>query len=72
MDTTYSILMNRLSKEQQSKLDEVYKLCNKAIEDQMNRQRSLGYGLDDYTEGRIVGAANLARRIKRIVFGDDI
>ena len=64
--------MNKLNKEQQEKLDEVYKICNKAIQEQTNRQRSLGYGLDDYTEGRIVGAANLARRIKRIVFGDDI
>ena len=64
--------MNKLNKEQQAKLDEIYKICSQAIQDQTNRQRSLGYGLDDYTEGRIVGAANLARRIKRIVFGDDI
>ena len=64
--------MNKLNKEQQEKLDEVYKICNQVIQEQTNRQRSLGYGLDDYTEGRIVGAANLARRIKRIVFGDDI
>ena len=64
--------MNKLNKEQQAKLDEIYKICTQAIQDQSNRQRSLGYGLDDYTEGRIVGAANLARRIKRIVFGDDI
>ena len=64
--------MNRINKQQQEKLDEVYKICNKVIQEQNNRQRSLGYGLDDYTEGRIVGAANLARRIKRIVFGDDI
>ena len=64
--------MNKLNKEQQAKLDEIYKICTQAIQDQSNRQKSLGYGLDDYTEGRIVGAANLARRIKRIVFGDDI
>lgn len=64
--------MNRLIREQQEKLDEIYKICNKVIEDQKNRERSLGYGHDDYTEGRTVGAANLARRIKRIVFGDDI
>jgi hypothetical protein len=59
---------NYLTKQQQQQLDEVYKICNKAIQEQANRQRTLGYGLDDYTEGRIVGAANLARRIKRIVF----
>ena len=64
--------MNKLNRTQQAKLDEVYKICNKAIEEQRNRERSLGYGHDDYTEGRTVGAANLARKIKRIVFGDDI
>jgi hypothetical protein len=64
--------MNKLNRTQQAKLDEVYKICSKAIEEQRNRERRLGYGHDDYTEGRIVGAANLARRIKRIVFGDDI
>ena len=55
----------------EEKLDEIYKLCNQTIEEQKKRQRSLGYGLDDYTEGRIVGAANLARRIKRIVFKEN-
>jgi hypothetical protein len=64
--------MNKLNRTQQTKLDEVYKIDSKDIEEQRNRERSLGYGHDDYTEGRIVGAANLARRIKRIVFGDDI
>ena len=63
--------MSKLSKDQRKQLDEIYKICSKAIEDQRNRERSLGYGHDDYTDGRIVGAANLARRIKRIVFGDD-
>lgn len=64
--------MNKLIREKQEKLEEIYKICSKAIEEQRSRERSLGYGHDDYTEGRIVGAANLARRIKRIVFGDDI
>jgi hypothetical protein len=62
---------NYLTKQQQQQLDEVYKICNKALQEQANRQRTLGYGLDDYTEGRIVGAANLARRIKRIVFKEN-
>lgn len=61
---------NYLTREQQRKLNEILKICNDAIEDQRNRERSLGYGLDDYTEGRTVGAANLARRIKRIAFGE--
>jgi predicted transcriptional regulator len=64
--------MNRLSRELQEQLDEIYKICNQAIQDQLNRQRTLGYGLDDYTEGRIVGAANMARKIKRIVFKEEI
>ena len=33
---------------------------------------SLGYGLDDYTEGRIVGGANLARKILRVVSGEPV
>ena len=61
---------NYLTREQQQKLDEILKICNSAIEDQKKRERTLGYGLDDYTEGRTVGAANLARRIKRLVFGE--
>ena len=61
---------NYLTREQQRRLDEILLICNRAIEDQKKRERSLGYGLDDYTEGRTVGAANLARRIKRIAFGE--
>jgi hypothetical protein len=61
---------NYLTREQQRRLDEILSICNRAIEDQKKRERSLGYGLDDYTEGRTVGAANLARRIKRIAFGE--
>lgn len=63
-------MKSRFEKIKQKQLDEIYKICSQAIEDQKHRERSLGYGLDDYTEGRIVGAANLARRIKRIVFGE--
>ena len=61
---------NYLTKQQQEKLDEILKICNNALEEQKKRERTLGYGLDDYTEGRTVGAANLARRIKRLVFGE--
>ena len=42
--------MSKLSKDKRKQLDEIYKICNKAIEDQRNRERSLGYGHDDYTE----------------------
>ncbi|MGI9177185.1 MAG: hypothetical protein ACR2IT_04935, partial [Pirellulales bacterium] len=36
------------------------------------RERRQGYGLDDYSEGRIVGGANLARKILRAVTGAGI
>jgi hypothetical protein len=47
------------------KLSKIAKLCQEAVEEQKKRESKLGYGLDDYTEGRIVGAANLARKIIR-------
>lgn len=43
------------------------KLCLDAIQKQRDREVKLGYGLDDYTEGRIVGAAVLARKILKII-----
>jgi hypothetical protein len=61
---------NYLTKEQQKKLDDIVVECNRAINEQNNRQKVLGYGLDDYTEGRIVGAANLARKINRIILNN--
>ena len=49
------------------KLAEIAALCREAIQAQRERESRQGYGLDDYTEGRIVGAANLARKILRAV-----
>jgi len=49
------------------KLAEIAALCREAIQAQRERETRQGYGLDDYTEGRIVGAANLARKILRAV-----
>jgi hypothetical protein len=43
----------------------VEKLCLEAIQDQKDRESTVGYGLDDYNEGRIVGSAALARKILR-------
>jgi hypothetical protein len=45
------------------KFCKIAKLCQESIDQQKKRECKLGYGLDDYTEGRIVGAANLARKI---------
>lgn len=52
------------------KLFRVAALCQGAIQEQRDRARRLSYGMDDYSEGRIVGAANLARAIMRALVGD--
>jgi hypothetical protein len=44
------------------KILEVIRLCNEKITDQKNHEAKAGYG-EDYTDGRIVGSAALARRI---------
>lgn len=54
---------------EQSRLFQIAALCEEAIQQQRDRECRHGYGLDDYTEGRIVGAANLARKIRRILSG---
>jgi hypothetical protein len=47
---------------EQEKMLEVMRLCNQKIEEQKRHESSAGYG-EDYTDGRIVGGAALARRI---------
>ena len=42
-------------------------MCLQAIDKQKERESRVGYGLDDYTEGRIVGAAVLARKILKVI-----
>lgn len=49
----------------QEKLFQIAAACHEAILAQRQRESGQGYGLDDYTEGRIVGAASLARKIMR-------
>ena len=56
-----------ISKEQLSK---IVKLCNEKIEQQRLHESTAGYG-EDYTDGRIVGQAALARSIFRILHGQD-
>ena len=53
------------------KLIHIAALCREAIQAQRDREHRQGYGLDDYSEGRIVGTANLARKILRAVTGND-
>lgn len=62
--------MNSVSSDQ-AKMFQIVALCQEAIQAQHRRAASPGYGLDDYTEGRIVGAANLARKLLRVVSGGE-
>jgi len=52
----------------QKQIAQIVKLCNEKIYDQKQHEASAGYG-EDYTDGRIVGAAALARRILSVVRG---
>lgn len=57
------IVMTRI---QQELISEITKICNDKIQEQKNRESTVGY-VEDYTDGRIVGAAALARRILEIL-----
>lgn len=52
-----------MNEDQKSKL---IRLCQEKIEDQKTHESTVGYG-EDYTDGRIVGQAALARRILLIL-----
>lgn len=52
----------------QKQIAQIVKLCNEKIDDQKQHEASAGYG-EDYTDGRIVGAAALARRIMLVIKG---
>jgi hypothetical protein len=56
----------------QEKLFQIAAACQEAIQAQNHRAASQGYGLDDYSEGRVVGAANLARKILRVLSGSQV
>ena len=49
------------------KIEEIIKMCHAAISKQAEQNRKGGFGLDDYTDGRIVGGASLARNILRLI-----
>lgn len=55
--------MNSIEKE---KILEIMRLCNQKIEEQKLHESNAGYG-EDYTDGRIVGGAALARQILNIL-----
>ena len=58
-----------LSRTSSDILTRVSALCREAVQAQRDRERIHGYGLDDYSDGRIVGAANLARKLMRLLEG---
>jgi hypothetical protein len=49
------------------KIEEIIKLCHAAIAKQVEQNRKGGFGIDDYTDGRTVGGASLARNILRLI-----
>lgn len=55
--------MNEL---QTQKIFQIIKLCNEKINLQKEHESTVGYG-EDYTDGRIVGGAALARSIISIL-----
>ena len=50
----------------EDKRAKLIRLCQEKIEDQKTHESTVGYG-EDYTDGRIVGQAALARRILLIL-----
>lgn len=55
-----------MSNSKSEQIIQVIKLCNQKIQDQKDHETNAGYG-EDYTDGRIVGGAALARRILEIL-----
>lgn len=53
------------------KIARIVLLCNSKINEQKRLELTSGYGNDDYTEGRTVGSAALARRILQIIRGEE-
>jgi len=49
------------------KIEEIIKICQSAISNQVDKNKKGGFGIDDYTDGRIIGGASLARNILRII-----
>ena len=49
------------------KLSEIIKLCEAAISKQTLKNKKGGFGYDDYSDGRIIGGASLARNIIKLI-----
>ena len=54
----------------EQQLAKIVKLCQDKIDQQRIHESTAGYG-EDYTDGRIVGQAAVARAVFRILHGQD-
>ena len=55
----------------EDQIAKIVRLCGDKIDDQHKHEATAGYG-EDYTDGRIVGQAALARSILLIIRGYDV
>lgn len=55
----------------EQQIAKIVRLCSDKIADQQKHESTAGYG-EDYTDGRIVGQAALARRVLLILRGHDV
>lgn len=53
--------------EKENKIEDIIKLCEAAILKQTTKNKKGGFGYDDYTDGRIIGGASLARNILKLI-----
>ena len=51
----------------ENKIEEIIKLCEAAINKQTLKNKKGGFGYDDYSDGRIIGGASLARNIIKLI-----
>jgi len=63
----YSLYIMNKPDKNSKKIEEVIKMCQAAISKQIDKNKKGGFGIDDYTDGRIIGGASLARNILRLL-----
>ena len=61
--------MIKANNKDSKKIEEIITMCQVAIAKQMEQNHQGGFGIDDYTDGRTVGGASLARNIIRLIGG---
>ena len=63
----YSLYIMNKPDKNNKKIEEVIKMCRTAISKQTDKNKKCGFGIDDYTDGRIIGGASLARNILKLL-----